>query len=50
MRVNEKKSDQVFPDVDEVIVWSYGKIEKLLSYSTDKKILEKGARFFECIE
>ena len=50
MRVNEKKSDQLFPDVDEVITGSYNKIEKLLSYSTDKKILEKGARFFECIE
>ena len=25
----------------------YSKIKKLLSYSTDKKILEKGAKFFE---
>jgi hypothetical protein len=50
MRVNEKKSDELFPDVDGVITWNYNKIEKLLSYSTDKKIFEKGARFFECIK
>jgi len=49
MRVNNKLTDKLFPDVDEVITWNYNKIEKLLSYSTDKKILEKGARFFECI-
>ena len=50
MRVNEKVTGNLFPDVDEVITWSYGKIEKLLSYSTDKKILEKWAKFFECIK
>jgi hypothetical protein len=50
MRVNEKKSDELFPDVDEVITGNYDKIEKILSYSTDKKIFEKGARFFGCIK
>ena len=50
MRVNVKVTDDLFPDVDEVITWNYSKIEKLLSYSTDKKILEKWAKFFECIE
>ena len=50
MRVNQKKSDELFPDVDEVITGDYDKIEKLLSYSTDKRILEKWAKFFECIK
>ena len=50
MRVNEKVTDNLFPDVDEVITWSYSKIERLLSYATDKKILEKWAKFFECIK
>ena len=50
MRVNKKITDKIFPDVDEVITWSYDKIERLLSYSTDKKILEKWAKFFECIK
>ncbi len=50
MRVNEKVTDNLFPDVDEIIMWDYKKIEKILSYSTDKKILEKWAKFFECIE
>ena len=50
MRVNGKITDQLSSDVDWLITWSYDKIEKLLSYSTDKKIFEKGARFFECIK
>ena len=50
MRVNEKATNKLFLDVDEVISWNYGKIEKLLSYSTDKKIFEKWAKFFECIK
>ena len=47
MRVKEKVSDNIFPDVDEIITWNYKKIEKLLSYSTDKKIFEKWAKVFE---
>lgn len=47
MRVKEKVTNNLFPDVDEVISGNYNKILKLLSYSTDKKILEKGAKFFE---
>lgn len=50
MRVNQKVTDNLFPDVDEVITWNYDKIEKLLSYSTDKKILKKWAKFFKCIK
>ena len=38
MRVKEKVSDELFPDVDEVISGDFRKIERLLSYSTDKKI------------
>jgi hypothetical protein len=41
MRVNQKVTDKLFPDVDEVISGNYDKIKRLLSYSTDKKILEK---------
>jgi hypothetical protein len=41
MRVNKKVTNELFPDVDEVITGDYKKIEKLLSYSTDKKIFEK---------
>jgi len=50
MRVNEKVSDKLFPDVDEVISWNPDKIERLLSYSTDKKIFEKWVRFFRWIK
>ena len=50
MRVNEKVKDELSSDVDGLITWSYDKIERLLSYSTDKKIFEKWARFFECIK
>jgi hypothetical protein len=41
MRVKQKVSEKLFPDVDGVITGNYSKIEKLLSYSTDKKIFEK---------
>ena len=47
MRVNEKTTDELSDDVDGVITWNYNKIEKLLSYATDKKILEKWVKFFE---
>ena len=50
MRVNEKVSDELASDVDGVITGNYSKIERLLSYSTDKKIFEKWAKFFECIK
>ena len=50
MRVKQKVSEELFPDVDGVITWNYSKIEKLLSYSTDKKIFEKWAKFFGCIK
>ena len=50
MHVNKKVRDNLFPDVDEVITWNYNEIEKQLSYPTDKKIFEKGAKFFECIK
>ena len=50
MKVKQKVSDEIFPDVDEVITGDYEEILNLLSYDTDKIILEKGARFFECIK
>ena len=50
MRVNEKKTDELSSDVDGLITWSYDRIERLLSYSTDKRIFEKWAKFFECIK
>ena len=40
-------TEELFPDVDEVITGNYDKIMKILSYSTDKKIFEKWAKFFE---
>ena len=48
MYVKRKSSNELFPDVDEVITWNYIKIWGLLSYSTDKKIFEKWVKFFEC--
>ena len=48
MYVKRKTSNELFPDVDEVITWNYSKIWGLLSYSTDKKIFEKWVKFFEC--
>ena len=50
MRVKEKITDQLSDDVDGLITGNYSKIERILSYSTDKKIFEKWAKFFECIK
>ena len=50
MLVNKKATDELFPDVDEVLSGNYSKIGRILSYSTDKKILEKWAKFFKCIK
>ena len=50
MRVNRKVTDKLFSDVDEVITGSNDKIERLLSYSTDKKIFEKWVKFFRWIK
>ena len=50
MRVNKKVTDKLFSDVDEVITGSNEKIERLLSYSTDKKIFEKWVKFFRWIK
>jgi len=50
MRVDAKVTDELSSDVDGLINWNYNKIEKLLSYSTDKKIFEKWAKFFGCIK
>ena len=50
MRVKDKSSDKIFPDVDEVICGDCRNIEKILSYPSDKKIFEKWAKFFECIK
>ena len=50
MRVNKKMTDKLFPDVDEVITGNYKEISNLLTYHTDKIILEKWAKFFKCIK
>ena len=50
MRVNRKVTDKLFSDVDEVITGNNDKIERLLSYSTDKKIFEKWVKFFRWIK
>ena len=50
MRVKRKVSEELFPDVDEVITGNYDKISKLLSYATDKKIFDKWAKVFEGLE
>ncbi len=50
MNVKEKVSNKLFPDVDEVIAGDYNKISKILSYSTDRQIFEKWAKFFGCIK
>lgn len=47
MIVKNRASKDIFPDVDEVICWNYDKISKILSYTTDKKMLEKWAKLFE---
>ena len=50
MKVIKKVSDEIFPDVSEVITWNYDDIIKKLSYDTDKIVLEKWAKFFGCIK
>ncbi len=50
MKVIQKVSDEIFPDVSEVISWSYETISKILTYNTDKTILEKWAKFFGCLK
>ena len=50
MRVKKKVTDELFPDVSEVITGNYDEISKILTYHTDKVILEKWAKFFGCIK
>ena len=50
MKVKKKVSDELFPDVSEVISGDYEKISKILTYETDKIILEKWAKFFKYIK
>ena len=50
MKVKKKVSDELFPDVSGVITGNYEEISKILTYDTDKLILEKWAKFFECIK
>lgn len=50
MRVEEKVSDEIFPDVSEVITGNYDEIIWKLSYDTDKLIFEKWAKFFESLQ
>lgn len=47
MVVKKIVTEELFPDVDEVITWNYDKIAKLLSYPTDRNIFKKWAKFFE---
>lgn len=47
MIVKKLVTEELFPDVDQVITWNHDKIIKLLSYTTDKNIFEKWAKFFE---
>ena len=49
MRVEEKKSENIFPDVKEVISGNYDEILNLLTYATDKWIFEKWAKTFNLI-
>ena len=46
MYVKEKKTDKLFSDVNEVITWNYEEISQLLTYGTDKIILERWEKFF----
>jgi hypothetical protein len=41
MKVKRKVSDEIFPDVSEVVIGSYNDILEKLTYATDKIILEK---------
>ena len=44
MKVKEESSQEIFPDVKEVISGDYDTILNLLTYATDKWIFEKWAR------
>lgn len=46
MRIKNKVSEQLFPDVSSVVYGSAEKILNQLSYTTDKKIFEKWIKFF----
>ena len=50
MKVKQKISEELFPDVSEVISGNYSEIVEILSYETDKIIFEKWARFFELMK
>ena len=50
MKVKQKVTDQLFPDVSELISGNYNEIVEMLSYETDKTIFEKWARFFELMK
>ena len=50
MKVKQKVTDKLFPDVSELISSNYNEIVEMLSYETDKTIFEKWARFFELTE
>lgn len=50
MKVKQKVTDKLFPDVSEVISGDYSEIVEKLSYETDKIIFKKWARFFELME
>lgn len=47
MLVKEKWTDEIFPDVKEVISGSYDEILNLLTYATDKWIFEKWAKLLK---
>lgn len=44
MKVKEESSQEIFPDVEEVISGDYDTILSLLTYATDKWIFEKWAK------
>ena len=46
MRIKNKTTEQLFPDVDAVIYDNAEHISNQLSYITDKKIFEKWVKFF----
>lgn len=44
MKVKEKSSQEIFPDVQEIVSGDYDTILNLLTYATDKWIFEKWAK------